>query len=382
MRKRHMWVPIISFGGLKHFNQYTGKNYTVKDVATNPQKQFEVVTFMQDTLRLDVVFTMMELSCTPEAVSRANRVVGALPIESVFQEKHVDQKGVLFGPGFEFTKENIAKLRYPDINRYDLDIEQHGRSHVFIETMAKLWRKYRNTKVGKIGYAIGPFTLAARLLGEEEATLTMQDDPETFGKFMEYCTEVSIRQACALAEAGADAVIILDPSTALQTPAYYRDNIVIPVNKISAALHEKSVAVIFHGCGDSTPFLEQMTGLNVDAFSIDEVVDMRRAYDVLTKNGAYLIGNIMASQLAQKTPAQLAEETRSILREFGDKPNFVLGITCEMPYDTPILSILAITDAVITHAMEQLDGQPDAEDSIMSSVLRPQSVEELVCVSN
>ena len=115
MRKDFMWMPLISFGGIKHFNETMRKKYTVEGAATDAQKQFEVIKFIQDTFRLNVVFTMMDLSCVPEAVSIANRRIGVLPITSVFQEKHVDQQGYLFGNGFEFSQENIKKLKLPDI---------------------------------------------------------------------------------------------------------------------------------------------------------------------------------------------------------------------------------------------------------------------------
>ncbi|MDO8536411.1 MAG: uroporphyrinogen decarboxylase family protein [Candidatus Omnitrophota bacterium] len=350
MRDASMWMPLISFGGVKHFNAATGKNYTVEELATDPQKQFEVVKFMQDLLRLNVSFTMMDLSNEAEAVSAANRDIGALPVTSVFQEKHVDQEGALFGKGFEFTKENIGKLKLPVIGR-------HGRMHVFTETARKLKDKFGD-KVAKAGYVIGPWTLAMRLLGNgNDAVLTALDNPDEFMLLLEYCTQVSVLEAEAFADAGADAVIILEPSSAFLNPRSYSVHITGPVNKVIDSLHNKNVAAIFHGCADSSPFLGQMAELNADAFSLDDYVDMNKAYKALTAKGAYIIGNIKSSQMGLKTADELAEEAEGVLAEFGRKPNFLLGITCEMPFDTPIDNILAVTSANIRHNDNLLEKQ-------------------------
>jgi len=178
MKKRFMWMPLISFGGVNYFNKTKGLHYTVEELASDSNKQFEVIQFIQDEFRLDVVFTMMDLSSWSEAVYEANKGIGVLPIRSIFTDTHVDQVGALFGDGFEFTMENIAKLEVPDPYR-------DGRRNVFFETMSKLKKKY-GSSVAKIGYVVGPFTLATRLRNNSsEIVLDVKYEEETF---------ISIRQ--------------------------------------------------------------------------------------------------------------------------------------------------------------------------------------------
>ena len=367
MRKRFMWVPLVSFGGVNYFNKEKSKNYTVADLATDPDKQFEIIEYIQEELKLNIVFTMMDLSSWPEAVYEANKHAGALPISSVFAESHADQKGALFGEGFAYTRENIAKLEIPDPYK-------HGRRGVFFETIRKLKKRY-NHSVAKIGYVIAPFTLATRLRNNaEEILMDIRFDEETFQDLLEYCTTVAISQVEVLADSGADTVIVLDPQTALiellgPADIYFRQNITGPVNKVAEAAHNKGLGVIFHGCGDSTPYLEYMPELDVEAFSIDEIVDMQKAYDVLTKNGTFLIGNIKASQMAQRTRGQLKEETLSLMRRFGLLENFIPGITCEMPFDATMDHVMAIIHGLLEYQMSALEPPVDAGPAETKQVL-------------
>ncbi|MFP4473889.1 MAG: uroporphyrinogen decarboxylase family protein, partial [Candidatus Omnitrophota bacterium] len=348
MRQNHMWVSLISWGGIRLFNKMNGRDYSVKDVAADPAKQADVIEFSAEELGLDVSFALMDLTAEAEAVSIANQINGASPVRPVYHRKHIDQRGYLFGDNFLFNEENLNALRLPDF-------KQHGRVRFYMETIRIL--KQRSQNAGRhVAYIIGPFTLATRLLGSEEVVYKMMLELDLFRMFLDYCIRVSRSEMEMMVDAGADAVVILEPQTALVGPEQFGQYIVPSNNVVAKTGQDKGAAVVFHGCADSTPFLEQMTGMSVDAFSIDEQVDLVHAYNVLTRKDVFIIGGINASQILSKSPADLEKEVRKILERFDGKERFVPGLSCEMPFDTTREQIESISRAVSSGSKGEVSG--------------------------
>src|SRR5450759_120386 len=120
---------------------------------------------------------------------------------------------------------------------------------------------------------------------------------------LRYCTETCRRYLLALKAAGAEIVLIGEPTASILSPASYEEF----SGRYTAELIESlNCPVILHICGDAGHLLEPMCDTGAQGLSLDSAVDLPE--DVV------LIGNLDAvSVLLEGTPEYVREKTGELL---------------------------------------------------------------------
>jgi len=81
----------------------------------------------------------------------------------------------------------------------------------------------------------------------------------------------------ALAEAGADCVMILEPVAALVSPRHFETLLLEPLRGALAGVERRGGIPALHVCGDANGILKLMAATGARILSIDAQVDVGRA---------------------------------------------------------------------------------------------------------
>ncbi len=186
--KKNLAMPVNVFPGGK----LTG--YTVHEIVTDAQKQFESQKALHQKYQTAFVMTAMDLSLEAEEFG----------CEIRFSE---DEVPTVIGR-LVADNESIGNLHIPKPGT--------GRTKVALET-ARLLSELPSKPV-VLGGIIGPFSLAGRLFGVSESLELTMNDPDMLELLIEKATEFLIEYAKLFKEAGADGLLMAEPTAGLLSP--------------------------------------------------------------------------------------------------------------------------------------------------------------------
>ncbi|MHC1597345.1 MAG: MtaA/CmuA family methyltransferase [Methermicoccaceae archaeon] len=188
----------------------------------------------------------------------------------------------------------------------------------------------------------GTVTLAAHLRGVDRLVKDTLLAPETLKQWLDVAGKAARLFCTAVAEAGADVIMISDPTSSPETimPEFYRD-FAMPVNRETIrTIHSKGALAMLHTCGNVNPILEYMAQTEADMLSIEEKVDMAEAKKRVGDKVA-LMGNVAPLHVLQATPEEVYNEAMDVLRKGVD----LLAPGCGIPPLSPTENIRALRRA-------------------------------------
>lgn len=324
-------VPLMGFPGI----QITQS--TLKQNEFNWGTQFWTLSELWRHFQPDGLFTFMDLSVEANALG--------LPVR--------------FPLGESPTVEAPVVSTQRDLHRfYKMDVLADGRVRVFIETM-KLMKRHLKTWCG--GYVVGPYTLAALMMGATETAIATIDNPALLHETLTFTTYVIARYANALANAGADMVAILEPSAVMLSPKQYREFSGRYTHQI---ILQMRALPILHICGDTRHLIKPMLDTGAQALSLDSLVALDEVA-AQVPDDMVLIGNINPTAvMVDESPQGVYEQTADLVRRMKSYPNFILSTGCDLPPETPLENIKAFMDAGrgVALSVEAVRGiRPDME---------------------
>jgi [methyl-Co(III) methanol-specific corrinoid protein]:coenzyme M methyltransferase len=188
----------------------------------------------------------------------------------------------------------------------------------------------------------GPFTIAGHLVGTENLLLWIITNPEAVVKALKLATKLERSYIGALAKAGADVIVMSDPSASTDMlSGEMFDDYAAPyiIESFKDAGHAKKV---LHICGDTTVLLEHMIKTGVDGLSIEEKVSPEKAVEIVNGRAA-LVGNVgVVRPLLQGTPEDVFRETTRV-KNAGFN---LVGPGCGLAARVPKANIEALIKAV------------------------------------
>ncbi|NDJ76968.1 MAG: hypothetical protein GYB65_11995 [Chloroflexi bacterium] len=305
-------VPLMGFPGI----QITQS--TLKQNEFNWGTQFWTLSELVRHFQPDGIFTFMDLSVEANALG--------LPVR--------------FPLGESPTVEYPTVKSQDDLHHfYKMDVLADGRVRVFIETV-KLVKRHLNVWCG--GYVIGPYTLAALMMGATETAIATIDNPDLLHETLTFTTYVITRYANALAAAGADTVAILEPSAVMLSPKQYREfsgqytrQIILQMNALP----------ILHICGNTAHLIDEMVATRAQGLSLDSMV---RLDEIAARipDDVVLIGNINPTAvMVDGSPQAVYHQTKNLIQQMKPYGNFILSTGCDLPPETPLENIKALMDA-------------------------------------
>lgn len=305
-------APLMGFPGI----QIT--RTSLKQNLFNSSTQFWTLSELARRFQPDGLFHFMDLSVEANALG--------LPVRFPLHES----------PSVEWP---VVRSQ-ADLQRfYHMDILADGRVRVYLETV-RLMKRHLRLWCG--GYVIGPYTLAALMMGASETALATIREPGLLHETLTFTTYVITRYANALARAGAEVVAILDPSAVMLSPKLYREFAGQYTRQI---IGQMQALPILHICGKTSHLISEMVSTGAQGLSLDADIDLAEVARKVPEE-VVLIGNLSPTRvLGEMEAEQVYLETQALITQMKPYPNFMLSTGCDLPPETPLSNIKAFMDA-------------------------------------
>lgn len=313
-------LPLLSFPGIRFLG---GVN--VRQMVTDSRLQAECMKAVADRVDAAAAVSFMDLSVEAEAFGARLQF---------FDDDVPAVTGALISDEAE-----AGALAVPEVGA--------GRTGIYIEAIRLAKEQITDRPV--LAGAIGPFSLAGRLVDVSEAMYLCYDEPELLHTLLRKCVQFSIAYIRALREAGADGVVLAEPLAGLISPDQEREFSAPYVRKIAEAVQDERFPVIYHNCGSYAYLMTDSIRSNgCAAFHFGDSVDMARMLEQMGP-GKPVMGNISpSSEFRNGSPATMARAVRELLEKCGGYENFVPSSGCDVPPGSPWENIQAFFEACKT----------------------------------
>lgn len=309
-------MPIAVYPGLA----LTGAK--VCDVVTNPQAQFDAQIALHERYRTPFVLSAMDLSVEAEAFG--------CTIHS--SETEIPSVTGRLVTGLEQAQK--------------LSVPQPGdkRTAVYLETVRRLRRLPDQPLV--FGGCIGPFSLAARLVGVSEAMEMTVTEPDLVRVLLEKCTAFLTAYVRAFRQAGADGIIMAEPAAGLLSPGSMSQFSSAYIKNIGVAVADGHFSLILHNCAARLLHLPAVLETGLKSFHFGAPMDIVAALGRVPAD-VVLCGNLDPTGVfVQLPPAEITVRVTGLLSATADHRNFVLSSGCDVPSNAPLASLDAFFAAV------------------------------------
>lgn len=226
-----------------------------------------------------------------------------------------------------------ADLEKLDIKRIDLDETINTVKKALKLTKEKIGNEYVVTMT-----AWGPFTLAARLVGEEAMMKATFKKPAFVEKVVSFTTELLIHLYSGLVEDKTLEVISLADPTAsgdLISKKQFERFALPYLKKFTDWARSKGVHTLVHICGNTTDRLELFPFTGASCISLDHKTDIKKAKEILFGKMCFA-GNVDPVKIMLQGTVEDVEKTcREIIEIAGTDGGFVLMPGCDIPPTVP-----------------------------------------------
>ncbi|MDR0508884.1 MAG: hypothetical protein LBG63_03555, partial [Candidatus Methanoplasma sp.] len=254
-----------------------------------------------------------------------------------------NDQGHLSNVFFE-TVEDIETKEFPDAlsrkecpNLYGcvVDLMVKTRETVKTGALAPCWSE-------------GVLTTSAFLRGTEQLLMDMLMEPDVAKKMIARGKEWSDQIVRATYADTADYVIDTDPvaSASLIDANMFKEFVFEPTKQnIAGWKKDLKIPVMVHICGDTTPMLDQFTQLGNEIQSIDYLVNIGKAREIVGDK-ITIMGNVNPVELMWRGSVQdVKTEARSCFDKAGRNGRFIFGPGCATPRDSPMENTRALVEA-------------------------------------
>ncbi|MCK5806243.1 MAG: uroporphyrinogen decarboxylase family protein [Lentisphaeria bacterium] len=316
---RRLVAPLLGFPGVRLVGS------TVKLAQQNHGEHFKAIKEICETFSPDLTFPLMDLSVEANALGRY----------TLFPK---EESAVVPADSYS-VEELVAQAR--------INIAFDSRLSGYVETM-KLMSLGLPANILRGAYVTGPYSLAALMMGADEAAMATVLNTEELTQICEFATERIQEYIRLLIVAGAQVICILEPSAVMLGPDQFEQFSAAYVRYINDSCKYTSVATIYHTCGNTMHLIDKMVQSGVDAISLDAAaagVDLPTVASALPAD-VIVMGNINPiGTLLHGSPDAVEAETTELLDSMAEHPNFVLSTGCDIPQETPVGNILAFMRA-------------------------------------
>lgn len=324
--KRRLVAPLMGLPGLKK----TGS--TIKLSQQNYAEHFNAIRALYEEFTPDMLFPLMDITLEANAM-------GAY---TIFPK---DDSPTVFDN--EFTLSELEKRKH-------IQFEYDARIRCYLETVA-LMKVNLPSDVLRGAYVTGPYTLAAIMIGAEEAAISTLTKPDELTTICEIVTEKIREMVQLLIAAGTQVICILEPNAVMLGPDHFERFSADYVKSIVSLCHSSNIDVIYHICGKSTHLIDKMITSGVNAISLDSTWAGVNLPQVAEQFGdrTILIGNINPiGHLLYSTPQMVEQEVKTLLEKMDGYPNYILSTGCDLPQNTPLDNIHAMMRAGRSHRIK------------------------------
>lgn len=220
-----------------------------------------------------------------------------------------------------------------------------GRTGLYVEAIAKVAPLIGDRPV--LAGAIGPFSLAGRLMDVSEVMVLCYEEPELVHAVLGKAAGFVAAYAAAFRAAGADGVVLAEPLAGLLSPDLAEEFSSAYVRRIVKEVQTDSFAVVYHNCGGGVPkMMDSIVATGAAAFHFGNAISMVDVMPLVPADRVAM-GNVApAEQLRNGTPDSVRAATIEVLETCAGYPNFVISTGCDVPPMAPLENIDAFFAAV------------------------------------
>lgn len=305
-------APLMGLPGVRLTNTKINENYEDADI------QLRSLKALYDKYHPNFMFNMMDLSLEAESL------------------------------GLKILKPDDAPytiVEHPIKNEHDLgklDIphpKKNGRMTIACKVIRKMHKTFDCIN---IAYIIGPYTLAGLLCGASTVIKSVLKNVVFLEKVLEFSSKVIDIYCIELINSGADMICMLEPTATGLSPVQFKR---FSGNYIKKLKNNWNIPLILHICGDTTSLILEMIKTNCDGISLDAMVDLQYAANLISSD-ILILGNIDPVRvLAFGNKEEVKKKVKKLLFDMKDTDNFILSSGCDIPLDTPWENIEAFMKA-------------------------------------
>lgn len=231
--------------------------------------------------------------------------------------------------------EEIEGLEVPDGHA--------GRVDVFLDAVVETEK--RITDRPAFGGQLGPFSLAANIMQMEKAMMGVVTNKAEMHALVEKATEFLIARAKAYKEAGANGILLAEPTAGILSPKMAAEFSDQYVKRIVDTVQDEYFYVILHDCGSVTKMTDGMYGTGAKGLHFGNAVDMATICSQIPPD-VLVFGNLAPSDLFSKGPEEIKTMTAELLEKTRKYPHFVLSSGCDVPPEVKLENIDAMIEAL------------------------------------
>jgi uroporphyrinogen decarboxylase len=312
-------VPVTLFGaGMWSIHNWGS---TFKELATDPGKMSRMLVEMSDKLQCDIVYAGSGYN---------NFHASALGGRIKFREMGApDLEEHLIG-----SEEELGKLKIEDIDR---DETINTTKEALRRTKEKIGERYVVTLT-----AWGPFTLGARLVGEEAMMKATFKKPAFVEAVVNFATDLLIHLYEPLVnDRSLEVISLADPTASgdLISKKQFERFAVPYLKRFTDWARGKNVHTLLHICGNTTDRIELFPLTGASCISLDHKTDIAKAREVLYGKMCFG-GNVdPVAVMLQGDPGRVESVCREIVGKAGTGGAFVLMPGCDIPPTVPYENI-------------------------------------------
>ncbi len=220
------------------------------------------------------------------------------------------------------NEEEARALKVPEVGS--------ARSGLYVDAIKKAVELITDRPV--LAGAIGPFSLAARLLDVTEIMVECYDEPDMVHLVMEKATAFLIEYCKAYKEAGANGIVLAEPVTGLLSPALAEEFSSPYVKRLVDAVQDDYFVVIYHNCGNNTiQMIDSILSTGSAAYHFGNAIDMAQMLPHIPEQ-TVAMGNVdPAGQFCHGTPQSVRTATLQVMEACCHYKNFVISSGCDIP---------------------------------------------------
>ena len=316
---RRVVAPLMGFPGLNL------TNCSVKLAQQNYREHFRVLNALVETFQPDIIFPLMDLAVITNALGRY----------TLFPE---DESATVVRAHFSMDELSAVE---------EINISFDTRLLGYVETL-KLMDIGLPETVLKGAYVSGPYSLAALLMGADQAAMATMINPDKLDELCRFTTNKIQEYIRMLIAAGAEVICILEPSAVMLGPEQFQRFSARYVHHINESFCYAGISTIYHTCGNTMHLVEKMAESGVTAISLDSPaagVELPAVAEKLPPD-VIVMGNINPTGFILKgKPEEVEAEVTSLLEAMAPYPNYILSTGCDLPQETPTGNIKAYMNA-------------------------------------
>jgi uroporphyrinogen decarboxylase len=316
---RRLVAPLMGFPGVEMIGS------SIKIAQQNFGEHYKAIRSLVDAFAPDAVFPLMDLAVEANALGRY----------TIFpQNESATVPKDQFGPA---DLERLASI----------NMTFDSRLLGYVETV-KMMSVTLPAGILRGAYVTGPFTLAGLMMGADDAVMATIDDPKGLHALCHFTTERIQEYVQLLLAAGADLIVILEPTAVMLSPDQFAEFSAVYVRHLTESFRYSRVAFVYHTCGNTMHLVGKMVRAGVHGVSLDSRdvgVDLAAVARAIPPE-VVVIGNVNpATTMLSGTPGQIRGVVDSLLAEMAPYPSFILSTGCDLPQETPAANIAAFMDA-------------------------------------